>query len=139
VPVIGCCQSFALNSALIYPALRRNERVPFCLSTLAHLVFEKPELFSGEQIELLVSSLEPWNKSTALNIFGDSSDGFPEAKRPQLRSLLAGLVGAIKRWYVKMEPLSQIPSEVSSWESACAKDALPEVRRAFNQSDQLFK
>lgn len=120
-------------------ALRRTERIGYCLSVLAHLVFEIPELFDLKQVELLVASLGPWYDSTELSIATDSTVGFPEARRPHLRSLLGGLAGAIKRWYAKVTPKVPVPDQIAKCESACAVNSLPEVRRSFNQWDHLQK
>ena len=118
-------------------ALRRAERVEYCLSIFVHLLDEKPELFTSEQIMLLVSSLDPWSQSTVLTTTPISPDGFPPAKRPTLRSRLGGLAGALKRWLVKMVPTVSIPEQLVSWELSCSKDPLPEVRRSFNDWDSI--
>jgi hypothetical protein len=61
----------------------------------------------------------------------------PGDRRPQLRGLLSGLAGAIKRWYGKQAPSVQIPAGIVAWETSCGLDPLPEVRRGFNQWDSL--
>lgn len=118
-------------------ALRRGERIEYCLSVFVHLLDEKPELFTLEQISLLVSSLDPWNRSTVLSTVPISDDGFPPARRPALRSRIAGLAGALKRWLIKMAPTVCIPEQIVSWELSCSKDPLPEVRRSFNDWDNI--
>jgi len=113
-------------------ALRREERIEYCLSIFVHLLDELPQLFTLEHISLLVASLEPWNQSTLLTTTPIAQDGFPPAKRPTLRSRIGGLAGAIKRWHLKMASTTSIPEQVTAWESVCANDSLPEVRRSFN-------
>jgi len=120
-------------------ALRRVERIEYCLNIFSHLIEERPELFSLDQISLLVVSLDPWNQSTLLTTGPISQDGFPPAKRPKLRSRLGELTGALKRWLVKMAPTVCIPEQIVSWELSCAKDPLPEVRRSFNDWDNIAR
>jgi hypothetical protein len=113
-------------------ALRRDERVEYCLSIFSHLMDEIPDLFSSGQVDFLAASLGPWDKSTALTTLANTPDGFPPARRPVLRTRIGELAGALKRWHLKVEPSVPIPKEITEWESMCNSDALPEIRRSFN-------
>jgi hypothetical protein len=112
---------------------RRKEKLEYCLSVLSHLIFEKPELFTLDQINLLIASLEPWNSSTILPNTTESSGEFPEPRRPLLRQLLGELAGALKRWFAKSGQTPPTAGPLATWESLCAVDPLPEIRRSFNK------
>ena len=128
----------SLMAALIERAIfRRKPGIPSCLRQLAFLIVERPESLNNSQVEMLTASLIPWHQATILPIPDEAVGDFPEPERPQLRTLIAELAGALKIWYAKRAPGAQIPAAITAWEDFCASDPLPEVRRAFNSWDQL--
>jgi hypothetical protein len=115
---------------------RREPRVAFCLSSLSHLIFEAPELFTSEQIGLVIASLQPWSGAVTLPVPDNAAEGFPELKRPHLRRLVGELAGALKLWRTKANETAVSPP-IMMWEAICASDPLPEVRRAFDSWDLI--
>ena len=111
---------------------RRPEGIHACLQQLALLLTEKPDFFSSEQVQLIVSSLTPWSHATCLPLSEEGSREFPEEERPELRVLLGRLGSALNVWLINKQPEQPEPSEISTLRESYSSDPLPEVRRSFN-------
>ncbi len=111
---------------------RRPEGIHACLQQLALLLTEKPDFFSSEQVQLIVSSLTPWSHATCLPLSEEGSREFPEEERPELRVLLGRLASALNVWLINKQPEQPEPSEISTLRKSYSSDPLPEVRRSFN-------
>lgn len=111
---------------------RRPEGVQTCLHQLAVLVIEKPDVFTYEQVNLIVASLVPWSQAICLPLSEVRNGDFPEEERPELRALLGGLASALSIWLKKRIPNQPEPPEISRLRQSYESDPLPEVRRAFD-------
>ena len=110
---------------------RQREGLDACLRNLALLLSEKPNAFSLEQANLIVSCLNPWYDATCLPVTEQNSD-FPEEERPDLRVLLGRLTSALSDWFKKK--LQPEPSEISLMRERYRSVPLPEVRRSLVSS-----
>ena len=124
----------AINVLIARVIFRRPEGVQTCLAQLVNIIAKKPNLFSPDQIHLVVSSLNPWRLATCIPIPENSRDGFPEHERPRLRSLLGQLASALSGWLQENLPDQPEPIEISTLREWCNSDPLPEVRRSFDKS-----
>ena len=112
---------------------RQREGIGACLQNLVFLLREKHDAFSFEQVNLLVSSLVPWQSATCLPIPEGAGD-FQEDMRPALRCHLGRLASALSDWFEEKLPEQLEPSVLSFLIESYRKDPLPEVRRSVDQS-----
>jgi hypothetical protein len=126
----------ALLSALIHKvAFRRKPAIKACLTHLARLIVETPEVITPERASTIAASLKSWSEATALSVDSDCCE-FHETERPDLRACVSFLAGALSVWYGKQSPHVPLPDGVVLWETTSKADPLPEVRRAFHAWDQ---
>jgi hypothetical protein len=111
---------------------RRRPGINSCLAHLACLIVERPEAITPSQAALLTTSLVPWHDVTILPLPGGGSGDFHESERPDLRVSLAHMAGALKTWHANASPEAPEPAAITLWRELCAKDPLPEIRRAFD-------
>ena len=111
---------------------RRPEGIWTCLNQLALLLIEKPDVFTSDQMNLLVASLTPWSQATRLPLSEERNRDFPEEERPGLRDLLGMLASALSSWLKNRLPNQPEPPEISLLRDSYKSDPLPEVRRAFD-------
>lgn len=116
---------------------RRPEGIHSCIRQVSLLLFEKPNAFSCESIQLLIASLVPWHVAIILPAENGIGGDFPVEERPDLRALVGSLAAALSKWLSVNRPESADPSEVSLWREACDLDPLPEVNRAFSAWDDF--
>ena len=126
---------------------RRPEGILTCLDQLALLLVEKTGVFTSDQVNLMVSSLTPWDHATRLPITeGNNNDGnngdenngeFLEEERPGLRVELGRLAFSLSFWLQDKFPNQPEPGEISNLRELYRTDPLPEVRRAFDTWKQL--
>ena len=110
---------------------RRVEGLHACVDALVHLLVKKPEVFVPEQVYLMVSSLRPWNQYTALPIVERRDGDFPAEARPELRTLLGRLAGALSSWLKGRDPGSPEHPDILVLRESFESDPLPEVRRSL--------
>jgi hypothetical protein len=103
-----------------------------CLSAVALLLLERPEVFSRADVELIATSLLPWHRALQLERHGECSHEFGDVEKPDLRVLVGRLAGAIKIWFTSALPEEPKPPSITLWRDTCANDPLPEVRRSFD-------
>jgi hypothetical protein len=122
-----------LMTALVERVLfRRGIGVSACLSHLASIIVETRDAIGSPQAALVAASLIPWHEATILPVPGDDPGDFDDAARPDLRTRIASLAGALGVWYAKSVSREPEPVAVAKWRDLCASDPLPEVRRAFD-------
>ena len=102
-----------------------------CLQNLSLLLLEIPHAFCQNDVELIVSSLEPWNDLTRLPM-SQTGGGFPEEERPLLRSCLGSLASSLSRWLREHNENYTEPKEIAFLRDQYCSDSLPEVRRSFD-------
>ncbi len=122
----------AIDKLIQRVAFRRPEGVLTCLDQLAVLLIEKPDVFTSEQVNLVVASLIPWSQETCLPLSEEGNGSFPEEERPGLRSFLGRLASALSIWLKNKFPNQTEPPEISHLRESYKSDPLPEVRRAFD-------
>ena len=121
---------------------RRPEGIQTCLDQLALLLVEKTGTFTPDQVNLMVSSLTPWDLATRLSITEgnnteENNDEFPEEERPDLRAELGRLAFSLSFWLQEKFPSQPEPTEISNLRELYRSDPLPEVQRAFDAWEQL--
>lgn len=121
----------AVDKLLQRVIFRRPAGILTCLNILALLVIEKPEVFTSEQVKLVVASLAPWSLATCLPLSEERDADFSEEERPELRDLLGRLASALSIWLKNQFPDQPEPKEISLLRESYKSDPLPEVRRAF--------
>jgi hypothetical protein len=104
---------------------------------LTYVILEQPEAISPPQIDLLAASLVPWLDATMLPVPLEGAGEFQEDERPEFRVFLGRLAAALKVWLKRTHPEEPEPLAVDLWQTSCANDPLPEVRRAFSAWDQV--
>ena len=126
-----------MTSLVEWVVFRRRPGINSCLAHMACLIVERPEAIAPSQAALLTTSLVPWHDVTILPVPGEGGGDFHESERPDLRVSLARLAGALKTWHAKASPEAPEPPTITLWRELCAKDPLPEIRRAFDFWDQI--
>lgn len=111
---------------------RRPEGIQTCLHQVAVLLVEKPDVFTSDQVNLIVASLAPWSQATCLPLSEKRNGDFPEEERPELRALLGMLASGLISWLKNRLPNRPEPPEISRLRRSYQSDPLPEVRRAFD-------
>ena len=124
----------AVNDLIARVVFRQPEGINHCLIYLTILIRHMGDFFGYSQMELISSSLIPWNHVTKIPGPEDNLDGFPEHDRPLLRSLVGQLASALSDWWGENCPDKPEPTGISTWREICASDPLPEVRRSFNNN-----
>ena len=122
----------AIDELIRRVVFRRAEGIQTCLDRLTLLLIEKPDSFTFEQVNLIVSSLTPWSQATCLPLSGKRDGDFPMEERPELRALLGRLASALSIWLKSKFPDQSEPSEISLLRESYESDPLPEVRRSFD-------
>ena len=110
---------------------RRTEGINTCLEQLELLLTEKPDVFTFEHVQLIVSSLTSWRYATCLPVSEGGSREFPEEERPELRVLLGRLASALSSWFSTNLSGKPEPLEISILRDVYSSDPLPEVRRSI--------
>jgi hypothetical protein len=125
-----------LLELLIQKVLFRSK--PGAISYLWHLaclLLDRPEEISPAQGNLLSASLVSWDDATILPMPYGSSGDFGELERPTLRVAIGQFAGALARWHKKICPNEKEPVPITLWRDKCASAPLPEIRRAFANSE----
>ena len=117
---------------------RRVEGLQICLHQLTLLLIEKPDAFTPDQVNLIVSSLTPWSQATCLPLSEKRDGDFPMEERPELRALLGRLASALSIWLKSKFPDQSEPSEISLLRESYESDPLPEVRRSFDMAQYFL-
>jgi hypothetical protein len=128
---IAALPSRLLTLLLNRIAFRLVHGIRACLVQVSWLLQERPELFTLSHGELLAASLTAWNQATLLSAHQSPNMGFDDIDRPELRALVAGLSSTLANWYEVSHQEVPEPREIALWRDLCARDPLPEVRRAF--------
>jgi hypothetical protein len=127
------CPPPSLTMSLVERVIfRRKPGIVAAVSHVANLLVEQRDAISKSNADLLAASLISWRDTTSFTAPLEASDEFPEAERPQLRTLVAGLAGALRFWYSKSGQTDCEPPSVALWSNLCESDPLPEVRRSFD-------
>ena len=124
--------SSVLDELIRRVVFRRPEGIQTCINQMALLLIEKPDAFTSNQVNLMVSSLTPWHHATHLPLSEGREGDFPEEERPELRALLGRLASALSIWLKKQFPDQPEPPEISDLRKLYESDSLPEVRQAFD-------
>ena len=122
----------AIDELIRRVVFRRPEGIQNCLHRLAVLLIEKPDVFTSDQVNLVVASLTPWSQATCLPLSEERNGDFPEEERPGLRALLGRLASALSIWLKNRFPNQPELPEISLLRDSYNSDPLPEVRRAFD-------
>ena len=117
---------------------RRVEGLQICLHQLTLLLIEKPDAFTSDQVNLIVSSLTPWSQATCLPLSEKRDGDFSMEERPELRALLGRLASALSIWLKSKFPDQSEPSEISLLRESYESDPLPEVRRSFDMAQYFL-
>ena len=124
--------SDVFNDLIKRVVFRRREGVKTCLKQLTLILNKKRDLFSPDQVHLIVSSLTSWHQATRIPIPENDSGGFPEHEKPLLRALLGQLASALSTWLKIKLPDQPEPPDISTLRELYSSDPLPEVRRSFD-------
>jgi hypothetical protein len=116
---------------------RRKPGIRSCISHLAYLITERQDAITPSQAEWLTASLEPWNAATVLPVPTTAPGEFDEAERPDMRAWIASLAASLRAWYGKHSPEAPEPPAITRWRDRCRSDRLPEVRRAFDDWENV--
>ena len=111
---------------------RRPEGLQSCLNQLALLLIEKPSIFDCKQVELIVTSLEPWSKAICTLRTQEGDNEFSLEERPELRALVGRLAAALSIWLRSDFSDQPEPTAISHLRESYKSDPLPEVRRSFD-------
>jgi hypothetical protein len=126
-----------LNALIERIIFRRKPGVKSCLWHLACLIVERQDSIALSNAALLSSSLLPWHRATILRTPEEGFGDFLEAERPGVRTGVAGLAGALRKWYATSAPSEREPPSIANWQELCSSEPLPEIRRAFEQWDEI--
>ena len=126
-----------LNALIERVIFRRKPGVKSCLWHLACLIVERQDSIALSNAALLSSSLLPWHRATILRTPEEGFGDFLEAERPGVRTGVAGLAGALRKWYATSAPSEREPPSIANWQELCSSEPLPEIRRAFEQWDEI--
>ena len=130
---VNCPSNDILTKLINRVVFQQRQGAAHCLQNLSFLLLETPHAFSQSHVEYIVSSLEPWNSLTRLPM-SENEEGFPEEKRPLLRSCLGSLASALSVWLKKNHDNYIEPKEIALLRNQYHSDSLPEVRRSFDHS-----
>jgi hypothetical protein len=117
-------------------AFRVNPGIVSCLGELTYLIIDADDAITLEHASLIVGALMPWYYATVLPVQDGARSEFCEDERPELRTFVGRLAGALSLWWRKHVPKAEQPKPVLFWREACASDSLPEIRRAFTTWDR---
>ena len=110
---------------------RRKPGVLSSLSELTYLIVDADEVITREHALLLIGSLMPWHYATVLPLPESEPCEFYEAERPELRTFIGRLAGALSIWWKQHVTDTAEPKPLAFWRDTCASDPLSEIRRAF--------
>ena len=128
---VNCPSNDVLTKLIKRVVFQQQQGAAHCLQNLSFLLLETPHAFSQYHVEFIVSSLEPWSNLTRLPM-SENDEGFPEEKRPLLRSCLGSLASALSVWLKKNHDNYIEPKEIALLRNLYHSDSLPEVRRSFD-------
>ena len=114
---------------------RRKPGILSSLGELTYLIVEADETISRDRASLLIGSLMPWHQATVLPLPDHEPSDFLEVERPELRTFVGRLAGALSIWWQRHVTDATEPKPLAFWRDACASDPLPEIRRAFTTWD----
>lgn len=97
---------------------------------LAQIIFEIPQLFSKDDMQLLAASLKPWEEVTRLNDAIEISPSNFSDGDDMLRLNLCVLIAAVKYWFTvkKVHQIEMVEAVIEVMKN----DPLPEVRNRIS-------
>jgi len=116
---------------------RRKPGIFGSLGELTYLIVDASEVITREHASLLIGSLIPWHHAIVLPLPEGQPSEFNEAERPDLRTFVGRLAGALSIWWKQRVPDTAEPKPLTFWRDVCSSDPLPEVRRAFIAWDAM--